>query len=115
MPSSTGTHSLRLMFRGLFLWFPKSEIVSGTWVRCCLSGSHGKTSCMMKRHWSAPRLPLKPSAFVKRGFMIATGGWENHLALKYSIDVRGEDNAPWAIGYPHHGWSPPRDSWIRRR
>ena len=38
--------------------------------------------------------------------MITTSGQENHLALKYSIDVLGEDNVMWAIDYPYQPMEP---------
>ncbi len=104
----TSTHALRLIFCGLFDRFPKLKIVLGHmgeglpfWVTR-LDFMHDEAVVV----GAAPRLQLKPSEYLKRNFVITTSGQENHLALKYSIDVLGEDNVMWAIDYPYQPMAP---------
>lgn len=104
----TSTHALRLIFSGLFDQFPKLKIVLGHmgeglpfWVTR-LDFMHAEAVLV----GCAPPLKLKPSEYLKRNFVITTSGQENHLALKYSIDLLGEDNVLWAIDYPYQPMEP---------
>jgi 2,3-dihydroxybenzoate decarboxylase/5-carboxyvanillate decarboxylase len=58
---------------------------------------------------NAPKLQLTPSEYFRRNFVITTSGQENHLALKYSLDMLGDDNVMWAIDYPYQ----PMESAVR--
>ena len=104
----TATHALRLIFCGLFDRFPKLKIVLGHmgeglpfWLTR-LDFMHDEAVIT----GNAPKLSLTPSEYFRRNFVITTSGQENPLALKYSIDMLGEDNVMWAIDYPYQPLEP---------
>jgi 2,3-dihydroxybenzoate decarboxylase/5-carboxyvanillate decarboxylase len=107
----TSTHALRLIFCGLFDRFPKLKIVLGHmgeglpfWLTR-LDFMHDEAVIT----GNAPKLQLTPSEYFRRNFVITTSGQENHLALKYSLDMLGDDNVMWAIDYPYQ----PMESAVR--
>jgi 2,3-dihydroxybenzoate decarboxylase/5-carboxyvanillate decarboxylase len=104
----TSTHALRLIFCGLFDRFPRLKIVLGHmgeglpfWLTR-LDFMHDEAVVT----GNAPKLQLTPSEYFKRNFVITTSGQENHLALKYSLDMLGDDNVMWAIDYPYQPMEP---------
>ena len=102
------THALRLIFCGLFDRFPKLKIVLGHmgeglpfWLTR-IDFMHDEAVIT----GNAPKLQLTPSEYFKRNFVITTSGQENHLALRYSLDMLGDDNVMWAIDYPYQPMEP---------
>ena len=102
------THSLRLIFSGLFDRFPRLRIVIGHmgegipyWL-WRIDFMHAR-AIMAGR---SPTLSLTPSEYFRRNFAITTSGQENPLALKYAIDMLGADNVMWAIDYPYQPTGP---------
>lgn len=109
-----GTHAVRMIVSGVFDRFPKLKI--------CL-GHMGEAihfwqwridymNAIRQRSGESPKLKLgKPSAYIKRNFVITTSGVEDDLALDYSIKAIGEDNVLWAIDYPYQP-SAPAVKWM---
>ena len=103
-----GTHVLRLIFSGLFDRFPRLKIVIGHmgegipfWLwRIDFMHARGVMG------GRTPKLSLTPSEYFRRNFAITTSGQENPLALKYSLDMLGDDNVMWAIDYPYQPTGP---------
>jgi 2,3-dihydroxybenzoate decarboxylase/5-carboxyvanillate decarboxylase len=104
----TATHALRLILSGLFDEFPKLRIVLGHmgegipfWL-WRIDYMH-KLAVDVGRQ---PKLGLTPSEYFRRNFAITTSGQENPLALRYSLDMLGDDNVMWAIDYPYQPTAP---------
>lgn len=102
----TGTHAVRLIMSGVFDRFPELKIVLGHmgegvpfWL--WRMDRMGDPRRRRPAHRPPYRMAEAPSYYFKRNFAITTSGMESVPALKYSIDVLGDENVMWAIDYPY--------------
>ncbi|HEX5957729.1 MAG TPA: amidohydrolase family protein [Hyphomicrobiaceae bacterium] len=108
------THAMRMIVGGVFDRFPRLRICLGHMGEA-IHFWRWRVDYMNLRRQKAgesPRLELeKPSAYMKRNFVITTSGVEDDLALDYSLKALGEDNVLWAIDYPYQP-SAPAVEWM---
>lgn len=101
----TGTHVMRLITSGVFDRFPKLQIVIGH------MGENIPFHLWRSDHWFERRRAaygssLTPSEVMRRNILVTTSGVEHGPALRYAIEVLGEDRIMWAIDYPYEAMEP---------
>ena len=104
-----GTHAVRMIVSGVFDRFPKLKICIGHMGEAIhfWQWRIDYMNALRQNTGESPKLRLgKPSAYIKRNFVITTSGVEDDLALEYSIKAIGEDNVLWAIDYPYQPTAP---------
>ena len=102
------THAVKMIVAGVFDRFPKLKICIGHMGEAVHFWSW-RLDYMNKNaqnRFSAPKIKLKPSEYLKRNFVITTSGQESHLALDFSIKALGVENVLWAIDYPYQPSAP---------
>jgi predicted TIM-barrel fold metal-dependent hydrolase len=99
--AETGLHGLKLIVSGVFDAFPDLKIVLGHM-------GEGIPYWFYRMDWMAthfdmrrPKVKLKPSEYFKRNFYITTSGVNWHPALRFCIEVLGEDRIMFAVDYPY--------------
>lgn len=101
----TGTHLMRMMTSGVFDRFPKLQIIIGH------MGENIPFHLWRSDHWFERRRAaygssLTPTEVMKRNILVTTSGVEHGPALRYAIEVLGEDRIMWAIDYPYEAMEP---------
>lgn len=101
----TGTHVMRMITSGVFDRFPKLQVIIGH------MGENIPFHIWRSDHWFERRRAaygssLTPSEVMKRNILITTSGVEHGPALRYAIEVVGEDRIMWAIDYPYEVMEP---------
>lgn len=101
----TGTHAMRLIVSGVFDRFPKLQFILGH------MGENLPFHLWRSDHWFERRSGVyaskrRPSEVMRSHFMITNSGVEHEPALRYSIDVLGQDRVMWAIDYPYEEMAP---------
>ena len=99
----TGLHAMRLIMSGAFDRFPKLKIILGHmgegipfWLQRI-----DNRYLLQVRIGAVEKLPLLPSEYFLRNFVITTAGVTSEPALRLSLDVLGADRILFAADYPY--------------
>jgi 2,3-dihydroxybenzoate decarboxylase len=96
----TGTHALRLVFRGVFERYPKARLILG---------HMGETLPLnlwrFDSRWQVCRrgtmiLPQPPSFYIRRNIAITTSGVCSDVSLRCALDSMGAENVMFSVDYP---------------
>jgi 2,3-dihydroxybenzoate decarboxylase len=104
--AETGLHVLRLIVGGVFDRFPKLRVVVGHlgeglpfWL-FRLDFMH-RSMVASNRYPGARPLKKKPSDYLKENIWVTTSGMQWAPAIKFCLEVLGEDRVMYAMDYPY--------------
>ena len=102
----TGLHVLRLIVGGVFDRFPKLRVVVGHlgeglpfWL-FRLDFMH-RSMVASNRYPGAQALKKKPSDYLKENIWVTTSGMQWAPAIRFCLEVLGEDRVMYAMDYPY--------------
>jgi 5-carboxyvanillate decarboxylase len=102
----TGLHVLRLIVGGVFDRYPKLKVVVGHlgeglpfWL-FRLDFMH-RSMVASNRYPGARPLKKKPSDYLKENIWVTTSGMQWAPAIKFCLEVLGEDRVMYAMDYPY--------------
>jgi len=102
----TGLHVLRMIVGGVFDRFPKLKLVVGHlgeglpfWL-FRLDYMH-RSMVASNRYPGAQPLKRKPSDYLKENIWVTTSGMQWAPAIKFCLEVLGEDRVMYAMDYPY--------------
>jgi 2,3-dihydroxybenzoate decarboxylase len=102
----TGLHVLRMIVGGVFDRFPKLKVVVGHlgeglpfWL-FRLDFMH-RSMVASARYAGAKPLKKKPSDYLKENIWVTTSGMQWAPAIKFCLEVLGEDRVMYAMDYPY--------------
>jgi len=104
--AETGLHVLRMIVGGVFDRYPKLKVVVGHlgeglpfWL-FRLDFMH-RSMTVSKRYPGAQPLRKKPSDYLKENIWVTTSGMQWAPAIKFCLEVLGEDRVMYAMDYPY--------------
>jgi len=99
-------HALRMIVSGVFDKFPKLQVVLGHlgeglpfWLdRIDRTYARGRSATSAYPHWTSER---KPSEIFLENFWMSSSGHNWDPAVRFTLEVAGEDRLMFAVDYPY--------------
>jgi 2,3-dihydroxybenzoate decarboxylase len=96
----TATHSLRLVFAGVFERYPNARLILGHMGETLPMNLWRFDSRWQICNRGGRTLPQPPSFYIKRNIVITTSGVCADAALRCSLEAMGEGNVMFSVDYP---------------